>query len=323
MNGRSSDTNLLAAVRLQKPQAIEILYDRYAGIVMAVCLRIVRDRTVAEQIVETVFFDLWENAHHFAATLADSLMSHARILAIQRRRSTMPPADSAMAVAPRSGSDDLPTETPNMRWRRKRTQRALACVPNEAKKVLEMVCLDCWDVVEVARRLNLRSAAVRERFAAGVVAFRDALRTPPAAADPCDPTRFPHVRLDHLRILVVDDEPDARRALTRALQTVGAIVTVAAGASEAMTLLPQTNPEVLLCDLAMPDEDGFDLIRRVRRGGRTVRDLPAVALTAYTDGRTRRDAMLAGFQTHVAKPVDPQQLAEVIAGLTGRTGLSA
>lgn len=324
LNGRSSDADLLAGVRLQKPQALEILYDRYAGIVMAVCLRIVRDRTVAEQVVETVFFEVWNDTHYAAATLADSIMSRARRLAIQRRRSTMPTLGTLTAVAPRSDSDDdIPTETSNMRWQRKRMQRALARVPDEAREVLEMVCLDCWNVVEVACRLNLTPAVARERFAAGMKALRDALQTTPAAADPFDTTRLPLVRLDDLRILVVDDEPDARRALTRALQTVGAIVTVATDAGEAMSLLPRTNPEVLVSDLAMPDEDGFDLIRRVRRGGRTVRDLPAVALTAYADGRTRRDAMLAGFQMHVAKPVDPRELAEVIAGLTGRTTSNA
>ena len=322
LSGRSSDADLLAAVRLQKPQALEILYDRYAGIVMALCLRIVRDRSVAGQIVETVFFELWKHANHPSVTLADSLVSYARRLAIQRRRSTTT-ADSGMMLTQRSDFDDVPSDTPNMRWQRKRMQRALARVPEGAREILEMVCLDCWDIVQVARRLNLTPAAVRGRFVAGMGAFRDALQTTPAAAEPFDTTRLPLVRLDDLRILVVDDEPDARRALTRALQTVGAIVTVATDAGEAMSLLPQANPDVLLSDLAMPDQDGFDLIRRVRRGGRTVRDLPAVALTAYADSRTRRDAMLAGFQTHVAKPVDPHELAEVIASLTGRTTSSA
>ena len=88
-------------------------------------------------------------------------------------------------------------------------------------------------------------------------------------------------------------------------------------------MLPQTNPEVLPSDLAMPDVDGFDLIRMVRRDGRTVRDLPAIALTAFADRHTFRDAMIAGFQTHVAKPVHPHELVEVVASLVGRTGLSA
>ena len=200
----------------------------------------------------------------------------------------------------------------------------LARVPNEARQVVEMVCLEGWDVVEVARRLNLTPGAVRKCFIAGMRALHDALRiAPAAAAAPIDPARLPLVRLDRVRILVVDDEPDARRALTRALQTVGAFVTAASGVAEAIALLPQTNPEVLLSDLAMPDEDGFDLIRMVRRGGRTVRDLPAVALTAFADRHTRREAMLAGFQTHVAKPIDPHELVEVVASLVGRTGLNA
>jgi CheY-like chemotaxis protein len=70
----------------------------------------------------------------------------------------------------------------------------------------------------------------------------------------------------------------------------------------------------------MPAEDGFDLIRKVRRAGRTARDLPAVALTAFATGQIRREVMRAGFQMHVPKPVDPHQLAEIVASLAGRIG---
>jgi RNA polymerase sigma factor (sigma-70 family) len=319
---RPSDADLLADLRLHKPQAMEIIYDRYAGIIMAVCLRIVRDNATAEQIVETVFLDMWEDSQCFNGSLVNRLVSCARMLAIQRRRAT-PFVGSAITDAPRSGRDDNPTETSDMRWQRARTQRALAQVPDDARQIVEMICLDAWGVVEVARRLKLTPDSVRQRFATGMGALRDALRTAPPAANPFDPARLPLVNLDRVRVLIVDDEPDARRALARALQTVGALVTTAAGVAEALELLPEANPDLLLSDLAMPDEDGFDLIRKVRGAGRTVRDLPAVAVTAFANVQTRRDAMLAGFQMHVAKPVDPHELVEVVASLTGRTGLSA
>ena len=315
----TSDAGLLAAVRMKKLQAIEILYDHYAGIVMAVCLRIVRDRAVAEQIVETVFFDVWKHPDRFAGTLVHRLVSHGRIIAIRRRRSATPRTDPKMADAPRYNPEENRTEAPNVRWQRARTERALARVPHEARQIVEMVCLDAWDFMEVARRLNLTPAAIRQRFAVGICAFRNALRIAPIAANPLDSARFPLVRLDRVRILIVDDEPDARRVLARVLQKVGAFVTTAAGVSEAMALLPLANPEILLSDLAMPDEDGFDLIRLLRRGGRTMGDLPAIAVTAFADRYTRRDALLAGFQMHVAKPVDPHDLIAVVASLSGRT----
>ena len=89
---------------------------------------------------------------------------------------------------------------------------------------------------------------------------------------------LPLVRLDALRVLVVDDEPDARRLLVKVLREAGAVVTAAASAAEAIEALQKSNPEVLVSDLGMPDEDGFDLIRQIRAHGHHAKDLPAVAL---------------------------------------------
>ena len=131
------------------------------------------------------------------------------------------------------------------------------------------------------------------------------------------------MRLDGLRVLVVDDEPDARRLLVRVLGAAGAVVTAASGAAEAMEALSAARPEVLVSDIGMPDVDGFDLIRRIRARGHTVKDLPAVALTAFVHKEDQRQALLAGFQVHIGKPVDLHHLTAVIASLAGRTGGSA
>ncbi len=128
---------------------------------------------------------------------------------------------------------------------------------------------------------------------------------------------LPVVRLDDLRVLVVDDEPDARRLLVKVLQQAGAVVTAAASAAEAIDALPKANPQVLVSDLGMPDEDGFDLIRQIRADGHLAKDLPAVALTAFVRKQDRRQALLAGFQMHVPKPVDPHDLTAAIAALAG------
>ena len=140
--------------------------------------------------------------------------------------------------------------------------------------------------------------------------------------NPSDPpqTGLPLVRLDALRVLVVDDEPDARRLLVKVLQQAGAVVTAAASAAEAIEAMATANPEVLVSDLGMPDRDGFDLIRQIRAGGHHAKDLPAVALTAFVRKQDRRQALLAGFQMHVPKPVDPHDLTAAIASLAGRTG---
>ena len=127
-------------------------------------------------------------------------------------------------------------------------------------------------------------------------------------------------RLDALRVLVVDDEDDARNLIAAVLQERGATVLLAASAAEAVTMVQEQRPDVLLSDISMRDEDGYDLIRKLRalpaeRGGRT----PAAALTAYGRLEDRMKALSAGFQLHVAKPVDPAELVAVVAPLGGRT----
>jgi PAS domain S-box-containing protein len=131
---------------------------------------------------------------------------------------------------------------------------------------------------------------------------------------------LPLVRLDGLCVLVVDDEPDARRLLVKVLQEVGAIVTAAESGKEALDLLPKVKPHVLVSDLGMPEMDGYDLIWAIRSAGHSAKELPAVALTAFAHKEHQRRALLAGFQVHVAKPVDPHDLTVVIASLAGRTG---
>ncbi len=136
-------------------------------------------------------------------------------------------------------------------------------------------------------------------------------------------TRVPMVRLDGLHVLVVDDEADARQVLVMVLEQVGAIVTAVGSAREALEaleVLPEARPDVLVSDLGMPGQDGFDLIRQVRDQGHDARHLPAVALTAFVQKSDAHLALLAGFQVHVSKPVDPHNLTSVIASLTGRTG---
>lgn len=122
------------------------------------------------------------------------------------------------------------------------------------------------------------------------------------------------VRLDGLRVLVVDDEADSRRLLAKVLSEAGAIVTTAESAAEAMPLLKTENPSILVSDLGMPNEDGFDLIYKVRQSY-TPNVLPAVALTAFAHKEDRRRALDAGFQVHISKPTDPHDLTAVVAEL--------
>jgi signal transduction histidine kinase/ActR/RegA family two-component response regulator len=126
-----------------------------------------------------------------------------------------------------------------------------------------------------------------------------------------------------LRVLVVEDEADSRELFAKVLTTCGADVTTAASCEEALAFIresaAQNRPDVILSDLGMPRDDGFDLIRKVRalapeEGGR----IPAIAVTGYANPEDRQRALAAGFQTHLAKPIDPVAVAVAIAGAAAR-----
>ena len=133
-----------------------------------------------------------------------------------------------------------------------------------------------------------------------------------AAAAPCDGGE-PAPRLDGLRVLVVDDEPDARDIMAVTLEASGARVSVAASARAAFAILEEDPVDVLLSDIAMPEEDGFALIRQVRASvQREVAAIPAAAVTAFTSAEDRAQALAAGFQLHLAKPFEPAQLVRTV-----------
>ncbi|GMU20016.1 MAG: hypothetical protein AMXMBFR13_01170 [Phycisphaerae bacterium] len=149
----------------------------------------------------------------------------------------------------------------------------------------------------------------------------------PSAQEDCDEygsatlfgTKLDHPSLAGIKVLAVDDESDARRLIQRILEDCGAQVLLAASAEEAMEIVKKERPDMILSDIGMPGEDGYQFIRKVRalapeHGGRT----PAAALTAFARAEDRTRALRAGYQTHVAKPVEPTELTAVVASLAIR-----
>jgi len=119
-----------------------------------------------------------------------------------------------------------------------------------------------------------------------------------------------------LKILVVDDDVDTRELIEWVLKRVGAEVRSVGSAREALEVLEREKPHLLVSDLAMPEEDGYSLLKKIRalppeRGGRT----PAVALTGHSLVQDRLQSLRAGFQSHVPKPVVPEELVEVVASV--------
>jgi CheY-like chemotaxis protein len=125
--------------------------------------------------------------------------------------------------------------------------------------------------------------------------------------------------IEGLRVLVVEDEPDARELMVSVLEGCRASVTAVANATEALDVVRRDPPDVLVSDVGMPGQSGYDLIRKIRslppdQGGRT----PAIALTAYARMEDRTRALVMGFDMHIPKPIEPSELLVVIAHLASR-----
>lgn len=164
--------------------------------------------------------------------------------------------------------------------------------------------------------------------------FRIALPLSPTSDDSIDsdvrrehPTRststsqidpIPDIDLQGLKVLVVDDEPDARSLIRRLLEDCGAEVAMASSAAEAIALLTEFEPAVIVSDIGMPREDGYTLIRRVRALEGRSAAIPAIALTAYARVEDRVKAIHAGFQLHLSKPVEPVELIAMVESLARR-----
>jgi PAS domain S-box-containing protein len=147
-------------------------------------------------------------------------------------------------------------------------------------------------------------------------AGRKGLRHQPSRspAEPIDAS-VPAASLDGVRVLVVDDEPDARALIERLLQECEATVCTAGSASEALEHVARETPDVLLSDIGMPKEDGYSLIRRIRNLSGDASRIPAIALTAYARTEDRAKALQAGYQLHLSKPVEPVKLIAMVASL--------
>jgi len=126
------------------------------------------------------------------------------------------------------------------------------------------------------------------------------------------------IDLAGVKVLVVDDEPDARLLIQRLLEDCNASVLTAASATEALQVLGRDSADVIVSDIGMPGEDGFSLIRRIRAIKDRNAATPAVALTAYARVEDRVKAIQAGFQMHLSKPVEPMELVTMVASLARR-----
>lgn len=148
-----------------------------------------------------------------------------------------------------------------------------------------------------------------------------------AREHPSRPTDLPAVadavscNLRGIKVLVVDDEPDAGSLIRRLLQDCNATVVTASSAVEAIAMLIHEAPDVLISDIGMPGEDGYELIRRIRALPDGLSAIPAIALTAYARAEDQLKAMQAGFQRHLSKPVNPGELTGIVQSIARRSAV--
>jgi signal transduction histidine kinase/ActR/RegA family two-component response regulator len=180
----------------------------------------------------------------------------------------------------------------------------------------------------VRHLVELHGGTVQARNREGAQGAAFDVRLPRPSASPSEATPEPLAGasphgggpfLAGVMVLVVDDQPDAREVVATILERAGAEVITAPSAAEGLAILKRERPDALVADIEMPNEDGYSLIQSVRalppdQGGLT----PAAALTAYAGARDRARALAAGFEVHVAKPVHPADLVNVVARLTSR-----
>jgi signal transduction histidine kinase/CheY-like chemotaxis protein len=176
--------------------------------------------------------------------------------------------------------------------------------------------------VEARNREDRPGAVLIVRLPRQRAASADSSSTEPSTlADAPEKWAQPAPSLQDVSVLVVDDENDTCQAMAIGLGRLGARVTTASSAFEALGALARDRPQVLVADIGMAGEDGYSFLRKVRalpaeRGGAT----PAIALTGYTNPQDRVNAVRAGFQMHVSKPVTPAELAAAVAGLLASGG---
>jgi signal transduction histidine kinase/ActR/RegA family two-component response regulator len=175
--------------------------------------------------------------------------------------------------------------------------------------------------VEAASDGEGKGATFRVRLPASVVQPLQSERRPPRSADRSaagDP------QLSGVRVLVVDDEPDARDLVATSLGRYGAEVVTVGSGREALDAIARRGGDapfdVVVSDIGMPEMDGYTLIQRIRELDDVVSSVPAIAVTAYSREEDRDYALACGFQAHISKPVDMAQLAALIGSLLGSTG---
>jgi len=341
MTNPSAGHDLIGRIREADVAALAELYDVHGTRVYSLACRILRNHADAEDAVQEVFLQVWRQAATFdtaRGSVAGWLLTITRSRAIDRLRRRDGRAQreerreelEQMFAAPDAAADQALIGEENARVAR----RAVGALPPAQRVPLELAFFEGLTHSEIADALRQPLGTVKTRIRIAMRRIRDGLISGSADPPEHEPSPFTvelseylakrpmltdaYRSLEGIRVLGVDDDAETLDLLRTVLESAGACVMTGRSASEGVAHLEAHWPDVVLADIAMPEEDGYALLRRARAlADRSGRQLVAAAFTAL--GRGERAAALgAGFAAHILKPVQPHTLLETVANLAGR-----
>ncbi|MBA2260305.1 MAG: sigma-70 family RNA polymerase sigma factor [Acidobacteria bacterium] len=335
--------DLLGRMRDADVTALAAFYDRHATRVYSLALRILRQHADAEEVVQEAFLQVWREAARFdpeRGTIESWLLLITRSRAIDRvrtrKRRAQREAPSEHLEHQFAAADRAVDLTLIEAQASRAMRRVLEAIPAPQRVPLELAFFQRLTHPEIAEILQQPLGTVKTRIRAGLQRMRNGLADVPVDAPTREPSPFtvalseylakrpvltPAYRsLEGLRVLVVDDDLETVGLLRTVLESAGAHVSTGRSASEGLAHLHAAWPDVMVADICMPGEDGYSLLRQARALAEVSgRRLSALAFTAF--GRRETDtAPGAGFEAHLAKPVQPHTLLDAVARLAGRSG---
>lgn len=324
------DGALLLQMRNDDPAGLSALYDRHATRVLGLARRILGAGGDAEDTVQEVFFQAWNQRARYdesRGAVLTWLLLIARSRALDRLRGrrvrlAAASAERETATALRPAADDPLLNT----W----AAAAVSALPPSQRLAIELAYFGGYTHREIATLVKQPLGTVKTRIRKGMLKLREAqtgFRTSVRSRETpftislghvlADPVRARNLALllDGVRVLVVDDDPDTLEMVGTILECAGASVMLGRSTREALDRMAAVWPDVLLADLAMPGENGFDLVRKARALERDHRRLRAGAFTALTAERDRLAARTAGYDIYLTKPIQPDAIVRAVRGL--------
>lgn len=327
---RDDDGALVVLMQQNDPAGLSGLYDRHAGRVLGLARRIVGNGGDAEDIVQEVFLQAWNQRNRYVESrggVLPWLLMMTRSRAIDRTRATRTRLEQPFTRRAEIASSTTPSTDDALmnRW----AAAAVASLPPGQRLAVELAYIGGYTHSEIATLLKQPLGTVKTRIRSAMLKLRnsgsglDPLRssretpfTVPLSQIVTDSVRArPLDALDGLRVLVVDDDPDTLEMVALVLEFAGASVMRGGSALEALNRMTTAWPDVLLADLTMPGEDGFDLVRKARALENEDRRLRAGAFTAKTADRDRHAALTAGYDIYLTKPIMPDAMVRAVKSL--------